>query len=153
MDQILQATKEADYHLYRILYWIKKNLLFEKKNHSDYHNRKIAAVRFWMLARTTKTQGVVVIITFTMFCICCSISLEQRERPRACQKNGCRSKGKVNGKTRTCLSYRFNESSTRGCNQPCSTNTLEQVLFGTHWLMDGWGVRDWRIRWVFSSPK
>ena len=35
MDQILQATKEADYHLYRIPYWIKKkkkNLLFEKKN-------------------------------------------------------------------------------------------------------------------------
>lgn len=25
MDQILQATKEADYHLYRIPYWIKKN--------------------------------------------------------------------------------------------------------------------------------
>lgn len=32
MGQILQATKEADYHLYQILYWIKKkNLLFEKK--------------------------------------------------------------------------------------------------------------------------
>lgn len=56
MDQILQATKEADYHLYRIPYWIKKNLLFEKKI-ADYHNRKIAAVQFWILAGITKTQG------------------------------------------------------------------------------------------------
>ena len=50
MDQILQATKEADYHLYRIPYWIKKKkkkiLLFEKKKIADYHNRKIAAVQF-----------------------------------------------------------------------------------------------------------
>ena len=61
MDQILQATKEADYHLYRIPYWIKKkkkkNLLFEKKKIADYHNRKIAAVQFWILAGITKTQG------------------------------------------------------------------------------------------------
>lgn len=58
MDQILQPTKEADYHLYRIPYWIKKkNLLFEKKKIADYHNRKIAAVQFWILAGITKTQG------------------------------------------------------------------------------------------------
>lgn len=34
----------------------KKNLLFEKKI-ADYHNRKIAAVQFWILAGITKTQG------------------------------------------------------------------------------------------------
>ena len=34
----------------------KKNLLFEKKI-ADYHNRKIAAVQFSILAGITKTQG------------------------------------------------------------------------------------------------
>lgn len=59
MDQILQATKEADYHLYRIPYWIKKKKIFclKKKKIADYHNRKIAAVQFWILAGITKTQG------------------------------------------------------------------------------------------------
>lgn len=58
MDQILQATKEADYHLYRIPYWIKKKKSFVwKKKIADYHNRKIAAVQFWILAGITKTQG------------------------------------------------------------------------------------------------
>lgn len=35
----------------------KKNLLFGKKKIADYHNRKIAAVQFWILAGITKTQG------------------------------------------------------------------------------------------------
>lgn len=58
------------------------------------------------------------------------------------QKNGRKSKLKVNRKTR--FSYSFNKSSTRASNQSCSTNTLEHVLFGTYWMMvDGrWGIEN-----------
>lgn len=97
-DQILQATKEADYHLCRILYWIykkKKNLLFEEKKNADYHNRKkkLQQCNFRMRASVTKTQGerervtekrardglvVGVIITFTLLCLRLSVALERR---------------------------------------------------------------------------
>lgn len=42
----------------------------------------------------------------------------------------------------TCPSYNFNKSSVRTRNQSGSTNELEQVLFGTHWVMAGrgWGI-------------
>lgn len=40
--------------------------------------------------------------------------------------------------------YGFNQASMRTCNQSGSTNELEQVLFGIHWLMPnlGCGIPD-----------
>lgn len=64
----------------------------------------------------------------------------------AALKNGCQKKNKAKQEetrhSSTCASYSFNKSSTRTCNQSGSTNELEQVLFGIHWLMaePGWGI-------------
>ena len=65
----------------------------------------------------------------------------------AALKNGCQKKNKAKQEeTRNTAStwpwYSFNKSSTRTCNQSGSTNELEQVLFGSHWLMAelGWGI-------------
>lgn len=114
---------------------------------------KIAAVRFWILAGTTKTRSScnynLCSVQYLLLCISWATWASL-----VVLKNGCKSKLKVNRKNYTRLSYRFNKPSVRASNQSCSTNTLEQVLFGTHWLMvdGGWGIEN-SAGGFFQAPK
>lgn len=146
MDQILQATKEADYHLYRIPYWIKKIFCLKKKL-LIIITEKLQQCNFeyWLASqkhrqrRSCRSNYNIYNILYLLLYISWAA-----QASLAVLKNGCQRKIKLSRKKHgsTRHSYSFNKSSTSTCNQSGSTNELEQVLFGTHWLMaePGWGI-------------
>lgn len=141
MDQILQATKEADYHLYQIPYWIKKKI-FVWKNLLIIITRKLEQCNFeywppsqkhrerrWLRRNYNIYNVLHLLLYFSQAKLAVWVCV---------LKKGCQSRIKLDEKTNRNTLHKdlhiVSKSSIRTYNQPSSTNKIEQVLFGTQWI-------------------
>lgn len=158
MDQILRATKEADYHLYRILYWIKKIFCLKKKEVLIIITEKLqqCSFEYWLASqkhkerRSCRSNYNIFNVLYLPLCISWAMRASL-----VVLKNGCQRKLKLNRKKQESqpnMLYSFKQLH-HGCLHSVRQHKWARTSFVWYPLTDAGPVlRDCRICWVFLKP-